>query len=294
MTEVLGAGYTTLTDLVAQVRLAVNDTSGGVNRKWSDEQIYLAMRNALAQAGNSFFYRDIYEDLDFVQGDVDYTLPGYIQRITRVERERRVPDISVSPGTNLDWEELRLWDQIETPGNNRLLLRKSYPAGNTRITYERDVVLPIVDLELAAAITDSQTTLTLTFNGTYNIYQIVPPAYFQINNSEIVKCTAITSPNTLTISRGALGTTAATGSAADTVTAVIIENDDRFASYVINASAAFLNMLLLQDANRGSDVAGNLTAMREFNDLAQRALRKKSTRPRPRPILYERARRRAR
>lgn len=291
MSEILGAGFTTLTDLVHRIRVAVRDVST-VNRKWSDEEIYLAIYQSMGEAGsNSFFYSDIYEDLDFADQDVDYTLPDYVQRVTVVERERTIPYLSTSSGTVLDWEEMKNWRQVRTPGNNRLLLNHDHPTGNVRITYERSVDFPIVDMKLSAAITDSATTMSLTIPGTYNIWEIKVPTYFQINNNEIVKATAITSTTAMTISRAALGTTAAAGSANDVVTPVIISQDDRFSTYIINAASAYLNLLLIQDTNRGSDVAGNLTAMREFQSKADKAARKRSVRQLPRRMQTERVRR---
>src|SRR3990167_136134 len=290
MAEVLGAGFTTLTDLIHRIRTAVHDV-GSTNRRWTDDEIYLSVYQAIGEAGGRFFYTDIYEDLDFVDGDVDYTLPNYMERVVTIERERTIPDIATTTGTTLDWEELKNWRQIKTPGNNRLLMLHDYPAGNVRITYEREVSFPIVDLKLSAAITSGATSISITIPGTYNIYEIEPPAYFQINNAEIIKVTAITAPATLTVSRAQLGTTAASAAINHVVSPVIIENDDRFATYVINAAAAYLNLLLIQDTNRGSDVAGNLAAMREFQSRAEKALARRKSLPKPRRMVSERSRR---
>ena len=217
-------------------------------------------------------------------------MPSYIQRVKVVRRERRQPDIQVNTGTTLDYEDLAGWKQYRMPGSNLLVFDRQWPAGNTEIFYERDVSIPLVDCTLSAAISSAVTSATLAIPGSYNIYELDFPAHFQINNAEIVQVTAITPPSTVTISRGQLGTTAAAGTAGDTVTPVLVENDDRLEMFLVNSSAAYLNMLMLQNANRGADVAGNLTAMREFQQLAQDALRKKSIRPQPRRIQPERRR----
>ena len=291
MAEILGAGFSTLTDLVSQIRTAVGDTVSA-NRKWSDDQIYLAIKNSLAQAGNNFFtlHKDS-TNLVLAVGTLSYTLPGYMQRVRVIRRERRQPDIQIDTGTTLDYEDLSGWKQYRMPGSNLIVFDRGWPAGNTEIFYERDVAIPLVDCTLSAAISSTTaTSMTLSIPGTYSIYEIDFPSYFQINNAEIVQVTAVTAPATATISRGALGTTAATASSGAAVAPVLVENDDRLGMYIVNSAAAYLNMLMLQSANRGSDVAGNLTAMREFQMLAKDALRKKSVRPQPRRIQPERRR----
>lgn len=294
MAEILAAGVTSVSNLIARVRVAVHDTNA-TRRKWSADEVYLAIADAIGLASNQFFITGVYTDLDFATGTVEYTLPDYIHRVVRVRRERRVPNIQVDADTTLDWEEITSWRHVRSEiGNNKLFLLKPQPDGNTEITYERDVPIPFVESELSAALsTTDGTSITIALPATYQVYGLELPMYAQINGAEIVKITAITSAGVATIVRAQLGTTATTASQGDSVSAIILVNDDRFNAYVVNSAAAYLNLMILQDANRGADVAGNLTAMREFDQRANRALRSKTARQRPRRVLSERGRRRS-
>lgn len=293
MAEILAAGVTSVSNLIARVRVAVHDTNA-TRRKWSDDQIYLAIADAVGLASNYFFTTGVYTDLDFATGTREYTLPDYVQRVTRVRRERRVPNIQIDADTTLDWEELTSWRQMRGEvGNNKLYLVKPQTDGNVEVTYERDVTVPFAESALVTAIDDDDTSMTIALPSTYSVYGIELPLFVQINGNEIVKVTAITSEGVATITRAQLGTTAASASQGDGISAIVLVNDDRFNGYVVNSAAAYLNLLMLQESNRGSDVAGNLTAMREFDQRADKALRRKATRSQPRRVQSERVRRRS-
>lgn len=289
MAEVIGANWITLEDLMARVRVKVRDNAANVNPKWSNDEVRQAISEALASSGNEFHTEHLYEDLEFAAGTLSYSIPQYIQRIVKVERQRTIPYYAGS--SSPDYAEILQWDQVRNPGQNTLVLFNEYPAGATRIWYTTDVIIPIVDVSLSVAVDADDTTFTVGIPVGYSLYNMPIPCFLQADNGEVIKATGITFPETLEVERAQFNTTADTIAANATLSPVLAENDDRLFAYVINYAAYVLNMMIIQDANRGSDVAGNLTAAREQKADAEKLLRRRAVRPRTRKIKPERRRR---
>lgn len=227
----LNAQVTSMTDLLARVRVVMRDPNAGSGR-WTDTEIYSAITRALFEMLGSYQYRDAYETT-FVNNQRDYTLPGYVDIVESVERVD-------SGGYGIP---LRSYSTIKTPYLSLLRFRQLQPAGFTlRLVVRRHLEVPPVPGTLAVAMTDTTGTL-VDISGESTVYPV--PGYILINNEYMYYDTQ--TAGTLTgVTRGMFGSTAATHVISSVVDPVIAV-DPQVIGAVLIGCQIYLSEMRLQD-----------------------------------------------
>ena len=283
---VLVSGPLTVDEIVALVREQGND--GSSNPLWSDDQVKLALKQACIKAAGKFFLTDTYS-LSFVEGTMDYTLPDYVKKIVLVRRD--VTNTVVDTTINISDLDVTTFRHFYARSNNKLYFDRNYPTSTFTIFYERNVPIPFENRILGAAVTSSATALTLT-DASPNIVRLDLPGYFRIDN-EIVKVTAAASNTSVTISRGALGTTAASHVNGSIMGYIVMANMDTFYAYLLTEIGMLLNLWRVQQGNQ-VDVSANITAMRLFREDREEIAKNLAQPHKSRRMHFSRTRRRRR
>lgn len=284
----LANGPLSLDDVISSIRTqSLDDKARPV---FSDAEIKLALRQAIVNAYGKFFTSDTYE-FSYSAGNFEYSLPMYVQRITRIYRSGSGAEAS---GANTltgasAGQKVVYYSQLRNFATNTLYFSRDYPTSMMTVWYERDVTIPIDNRVVAADHTADETTLTLEDSEPL-LYQVALPAYFRWDN-EIIKMTAVSGNTSATIVRGQLGTTAAVHSTASEISQLILADSDRFYNFLFQETGRLLNEFRVQAGSQTVNVAANITAARMFKDNREMILKEIPQTKRSRQLKLTRSRR---
>jgi hypothetical protein len=201
----------------------VRDTS---NKRWTDPEFYRAMNQGLREWAGRVRYPMVYTIPDgWSSTAYEYTLPDYIEHNVQPQQKRFVNEWQVYPSADDTWVDLHNW-HIEPNSSGGRSLRLDYLpyAGDGRILYwVENGPVPITVPVLSAGIDADDTTLTLASKPTIGRVGYVKA------DSEWMSYQGYTeAASTLTLTnltRGLLGTTAASHLSAASVYAGIAADD---------------------------------------------------------------------
>lgn len=264
MTDFLTNGPLTVDEIMDAIRTQSRDESD--NPVFSDENIKLAIRQAILNSSGTFFTTAT-TTLAFVAGTFEYTIADDIQRIVLITRDRTgwQAGTNTLSSTSVS-SDIRAYRHFNFgKGSNKLHFLKDYPTSTMDIYYQRDIPVPIENRVLGALISSTSATSATLTSADPQLWHLALPAYAKIDN-EIIKITAISGNTTLTIARGQLGTTAATHSNGAEVKFIVLADTQRFYNYLFAEVGRLLNQWRVQAGSGNIDVAANLTASRLFKD----------------------------
>jgi hypothetical protein len=228
------------------------------------------------------FTTDDYEQV-VTSGTYRYTLPDYVYKVRSVKGR----DTS-STG---DWTDLSYWEQVRGVTNNYFYIRRSYGDWTLILKYDRNMPEVIGNLILGGDMTNSAAEMTLAAASDSTAVRLESFGYLKVGN-EIVSHTGVydTSTHKLTVlTRGQRGTTAVVHTSGDEVSPMIEVPSSRIYPWLIDYSMGKLHRMRLTGV-ASADLAGDVTAMREYDAAAERNLRRIIP-PKSSRIIFERPRR---
>lgn len=186
--------------------------------KLTDAEAYTVVQRAIREVSQSVWLEGWYEGIDLRQGERDYQLPAWLEKVKRVQRRHGSVVVNLSGVLDQgDWIDIREWTHTYTQESNLLRLEYLYSDQvDTRILYERRLPVPPQPSTLQASMTAAQTTMDVLSPWTFPVpgYVLVGAEAIKVEDQDPSSATAGTLGS---LTRGVLGTFAVAHTSGDTV-----------------------------------------------------------------------------
>lgn len=267
----LTEGPLTVAEIIDAIRTQTSDEEA--HYSFSDAKIKLALRQAILNSKGKFFYTDTY-DLAFEGGNFGpYDLPAAVDRVIQVRRPRTGYFESADSLNGIAPDQLiHSWRHVKNWTSNTISFDRDYYDATLTILYESDVRVPIEKRAVSGEHTAATTTLTLSDDNP-RLWQMALPCFARWED-EVIKITAISGNTSATIARGQLSTTAATHADGTDIEPLVMGDTPHLYNFLFSEIGRLLNQWRIQEGNRNTNVAPNITAARMFKEDAQDALSK--------------------
>lgn len=274
--------WLSLEELKDEIRVDLRDPDA-TDPRWTDAEIYQSIRDGIRLMSPFVYVVDSYA-LTVESGTYRYTLPDYVTKVTHIKGRE-----TSSTG---DWTDLNYWEQIKDISNNYLYIRRSYGDWALILRYERGI--PSVPGNMTMGSTElsaSATSVILTAGSDSAASRLDVYGYLKIDSELISHAGAYTaSTHTLAgLTRGQHDTVAAIHVVGSTVSPVIEVPKPGVYTWLTDYALGKLHRMRLTGV-ASADLAGDVTAMREYDAAAERNLRRIIPRQSSR-VIFERPRR---
>jgi len=263
-------------DYIQDIRRRVRDTTAS-NNTWTRQEILDAVNDGLKEARGAFWARGVYDSLQVAPNGNWYTLPPWITRVTRVER-----DISEGVSTIVDSGAVRReilydWGHHPEQQTNRLRIGGNFPTSKLSIYYEADLPIFPFEATLTTGVTATARIIPFIASNDNVIADWKVPGYFKIGR-EIIYYEAITITSFTGVTRGIFGTgiqtaTSPFGLKQDSETLiqpVFVQDFSHADDFIVKkAFHSLFSQRLISDDVEGSRTIGALAA--EWGRAAQEA-----------------------
>jgi hypothetical protein len=262
----LDISWLSLEELKDEIRVDLRD-GDATDPRWSDAEIYQSIKDGVRVMSPFVHTIDNYS-LAITSGTYQYTLPDYVSKVISI-KGRGTSD-------TCDWVDLNYWEQIKDLSNNYLYIRRSYGTWTLILKYERSI--PAVPGNMTMGTTElsaSATSVILTAGSDSVASRLDVYGYLKIDSELISHAGAYTaSTHTLAgLTRGQHDTVAAIHVVGSTVSPVIEVPKPGIYTWLADYALGKLHRMRLTGV-ASADLAGDVTAMREYDAAAERNLRR--------------------
>uniref|UniRef100_A0A6M3XKF7 Uncharacterized protein n=1 Tax=viral metagenome TaxID=1070528 RepID=A0A6M3XKF7_9ZZZZ len=272
--------WNSLADLRTIIRRSLRDTSTS-SPKFTDAEVDDAIRQAVRGTHGMYKVREVYTSLSLTAGVFHYAIPNYVERVTEIERESTSP---VSSTSDANWARLLYWGQVPGSQTNLLEFGQSHAGSALRIYYTRSLPVPPTEHTTNAAINPAAAQVPLASSQSFLVDW--PPVGFLKMNHEFIGYEAVSATGFTGLTRGALGTVAASHAAGTIVSPVLGDEYTPVENFIIMKSGSLLHMVAIHDGAR-VDVAADVTLHRLMQEEEERIRRNSRQQPAPRSVRFD-------
>ncbi len=257
--------WLSLEELKDEIRVDLRDEDVD-DPRWSDAEIYQSIKDGVRLMSPFVHTIDNYS-LAITSGTYQYTLPDYVSKVISI-KGRGTSD-------TCDWVDLNYWEQLRDLSNNYLYVRRSYGTWTLILKYERAIPSVPGNMEVGTELAADATSLVMTVASDNVASRLDVYGYLKIG-SEIISHSGAYTASTHTLAglgRGKHDTVAAVQAAGSTVSPIIEVPNPGIYAWLTDYALGKLHRMRLTGV-ASADLAGDVTAMREYDATAERNLRR--------------------